>query len=202
MKKKFLDNSIKKIQKKYPGYNEDKLEIISYGLEALYVLISKTVVIFLIALILGIFKDVFLVFLFYGIIRTTAFGMHAEKSSHCYIMSITLFIGAALLCRYVEISFYIKLIVSILSFITFIIYAPADTYKRPLLNAKKRKIYKLMTIINSLVYIILIIILREKSISDYLMVGLLDASLMIHPITYRLFQLPYNNYKEYEVTCN
>lgn len=202
MKKKFLDNSIKKIQKKYPEYNEDKLEIISYGLEALYVLISKTVVIFLIALILGIFKDVFLVFLFYGIIRTTAFGMHAEKSSHCYIMSITLFIGAALLCRYVEISFYIKLIVSILSFITFIIYAPADTYKRPLLNAKKRKIYKLMTIINSLVYIILIIILREKSISDYLMVGLLDASLMIHPITYRLFQLPYNNYKEYEVTCN
>ena len=202
MKKKFLDNSIKKIQKKYPEYNEDKLEIISYGLEALYVLISKTVVIFLIALILGIFKDVFLVFLFYGIIRTTAFGMHAEKSSHCYIMSITLFIGAALLCRYVEISFYIKLIVSILSFITFIIYAPADTYKRPLLNAKKRKIYKLVTIINSLVYIILIIILREKSISDYLMVGLLDASLMIHPITYRLFQLPYNNYKEYEVTCN
>ena len=202
MKKKFLDNSIKKIQKKYPEYNEDKLEIISYGLEALYVLISKTVVIFLIALILGIFKDVFLVFLFYGIIRTTAFGMHAEKSSHCYIMSITLFIGAALLCRYVEINFYIKLIVSILSFITFIIYAPADTYKRPLLNAKKRKIYKLMTIINSLVYIILIIILREKSISDYLMVGLLDASLMIHPITYRLFQLPYNNYKEYEVTCN
>ena len=202
MKKKFLDNSIKKIQKKYPEYDEDKLEIISYGLEALYVLISKTVVIFLIALILGIFKDVFLVFVFYGIIRTTAFGMHAEKSSHCYIMSITLFIGAALLCRYVEINFYIKLVVSTLSFITVIIYAPADTYKSPLLNAKKRKFYKLMTIINSLVYIILIIILREKSISDYLMVGLLDASLMIHPVTYRVFQLPYNNYKEYEVTCN
>ena len=82
MKKNFLDNSITRIKKKYPKYSEEKIEIIYYGLEALYVLISKSFVIFLLAFLLGIFYDVLLIFIFYGIIRTTAFGMHAENSSH------------------------------------------------------------------------------------------------------------------------
>lgn len=198
MKKKFLEGSINRIKKKYPEYDEEKLEVIEYGLEALYITITKTVVIFSLAIILNIFKEVLIISLFYNVIRTTAFGMHAKKSSHCYIISSVLFIGMALICKYVDINLYVKLIIAGISFITLVIYAPADTYKRPLLNAKKRKNYKITTIINSLIYIILIIIFRDNIISNYLLVGLLDASLMIHPFTYRMFQLPYNNYKEYE----
>lgn len=201
MKKKFLDGSINRIKKKYPDYDEEKLEVIAYGLEALYITITKTVVIFSIALILGIVKDVFLILMFYNIIRTTAFGMHAKKSSHCYILSIVLFIGMGLIVKYMDINLYVKLIIAAFSFITLIMYAPADTYKRPLLNKRKRKIYKMITIVNSLIYISLIIIFREYSISDYLLMGILDASLMIHPLTYRVFQLPYNNYKNYEITA-
>lgn len=201
MKEKLLDGLINRVKKKYPDYDDDKLEIIAYGLDALYITISKTVVIFTISLILGVIKEVLLILLFYNIIRTTAFGMHAKKSSHCYIISIVLFIGMGLICKYVDINLYVKLILAAVSFITLLIYAPADTYKRPLINKRKRKIYKTLTIINSLVYIFLIIIFRDKSISDYLLMGILDASLMIHPLTYRMFQLPYNNYKNYEVTA-
>lgn len=200
MKKKFLDNSMSRISKKYPEYDEEKLEVIAYGLEALYITITKTIVIFSIAFILGVLKEVFLISLFYNVIRTTAFGMHAKKSSHCYIISSVLFIGMGLLCKYVDFNLYVKLIIAALAFVTLVLYAPADTYKRPLINAKKRKIYKIITIINSLIYIILIIILRDNLISNYLVMGLLDASLMIHPLTYRMFQLPYNNYKKYEAT--
>ena len=197
MKKKFLDNSINRIRKKYPEYDEEKLEIIAYGLEALYITITKTVVIFSIALILGIMKEVFLILIFYNILRTTAFGMHAKKSSHCYIISSVLFIGMGLICKYVDINMYVKLLIAGLSFITLVIYAPADTYKRPLLNEKKRKNYKIITIINGLIYLILIIVLKNNEISNYLVMGILDASLMIHPLIYRMFQLPYNNYKKY-----
>ena len=201
MKKKLLDISINRIKKKYPDYDEEKLEIITYGLESLYITITKTIVIFSIALILGIVKEVFLILLFYNIIRTTAFGMHAKKSSHCYIISIIMFIGMGFICRYIGINFYVKLLLVAFSYITMILYAPADTYKRPLINVKKRKIYKIITILNSLIYISLIVIFRDKSISNYLMLGLLDASLMIHPLTYRMFQLPYNNYKKYGITA-
>lgn len=197
MKKKFLDNSINRIRKKYPEYDEEKLEIIAYGLEALYIMITKTIVIFSIALILGIIKEVLLILVSYNILRTTAFGMHAKKSSHCYIISSVLFIGMGLICKYVDINMYVKLLIAGLSFITLVIYAPADTYKRPLLNEKKRKNYKIITIINGLIYLILIIVLKNNEISNYLVMGILDASLMIHPLIYRMFQLPYNNYKKY-----
>lgn len=201
MKKKLLDSLINRIKKKYPNYDDDKLEIIAYGLESLYIIITKTIVIFSIALLLGIIREVFFVLIFYNIIRTTAFGMHAKKSSHCYIISIVLFIVMGVICKYIDINLYVKLILAMLSFITLVVYAPADTYKRPLLNAKKRKVYKIITIINSLIYIVLIFIFREHSISDYLVLGILDASLMIHPLIYRMFQLPYNNYKKYEATA-
>ncbi len=202
MKEKFLNNSIKRISKKYPDYDEEKLEVISYGLEALYITFTKSIVIFSIAFILGIIKEVFLILLFYNILRTTAFGMHAKKSSQCYVISVVFFIGGALLCKYVDINIYVKMIIAILSFITIILYAPADTYKRPLLNEKKRKIYKIISIINSLIFIICIIAFRGNVISNYLVMGILDASLMIHPLMYRMFQLPYNNYKTYNVSCS
>lgn len=201
MREKFLNGSIKRISKKYPDYDEERLEVISYGLEALYITFTKSVVIFSLAFILGVIKEVFLILLFYNILRTTAFGMHAKKSSQCYIISILFFIGGALLCKYVGINIYAKMIITILSFISIVLYAPADTYKRPLLNEKKRKIYKIITVINSLIFVICIIVFRDNIVSNYLVMGLLDASLMIHPLMYRVFQLPYNNYKTYDVSC-
>lgn len=202
MKEKFLNGSINKIKKKYPEYDEEKLEIIAYGLESLYITITKTVVIFGVAIILGILKETLLIMLSYNIIRTTAFGMHAKKSWHCYVISGTLFIGMALLCKYVDINFYIKLIIYSVSVITIFLYAPADTYKRPLLNAKKRKNYKIITMFSSLIYLLLIVVFKDSIISNYLVLGLLDASLMIHPLTYRMFQLPYDNYKTYETSLS
>ena len=202
MRKKFLDNSIKRIKKSYPEYDEEKLEVISYGLEALYITITKTIVIFGLAILFGVFKETLLIMIFYNIIRTTAFGMHAKESWHCYVISGTLFIGMALLAKYIDINFYVKLIIYVFSAITIFMYAPADTYKRPLINAKKRKTYKILTMFSSLIYLILIIIFKDSEISNYLILGLLDASLMIHPLTYRMFQLPYDNYKNYTASYN
>ena len=200
MRKKFLDSSINRIRKKHPEYDEEQLEVIAYGLETVYITLTKTLVIFGVAAILGILKETIFILIFYNIIRTTAFGMHAKESWHCYVISGVLFIGMALLSKYVDINFYVKLIIYTISVITIFFYAPADTYKRPLLNKKKRKIYKIITMFSSLVYLILIVVFKDNVISNYLVLGLLDASLMIHPLTYRVFQLPYDNYKKYIAT--
>ena len=200
MREKILNIAMTNIKNKYPEYNDDKLEEISYGLEALYITFTKTIVIFGISLVLNIFKEVLCILLCYNIIRTTAFGMHAKKSWHCYVISGVLFIGTATICKYVDVNIYVKYIISIIAFITLVRYAPADTYKRPLINKYKRKRYKVMTIITSMIYLIFIILLKNSVASSFLCFGLLDASLMIHPFVYRMFQLPYDNYKNYIVT--
>ncbi len=197
MREKFLKSTMKSIANNYPDYDKDRLEIIEYGLESLYIMITKTIVISLIALLLNVFKEMLIIMILYNIIRTTAFGMHAKESWQCYIISITLFIGGALLFKYINVSFYANALIGATSYIFLVIYAPADTYKRPLVNTKKRKIYKIITVINSSIFLILIIVFKDSNISTALSLGLLDSMLMIHPLTYRMFHLPYNNYKTY-----
>ena len=59
MKKKFLNNSMREIKSKFPEYDDNKLDEIEYGLEAIYIVLTKTIVIFALAIILNIFKEVF-----------------------------------------------------------------------------------------------------------------------------------------------
>ena len=200
MKERFLKKSLEIIKNKDSSIDEEKLEEIAYGLEGLYLTCTKMLVILAVGFVLGIVKDILLLMIFYNIIRTTAFGMHAKKSIHCLIISSLFFIGGALLCKYVVIAPYVKISVAVVSLLLLIKYAPADTHKRPLINAKRRKIYKFLSVISGTVYLILIILFRDLSITNYICVGLLEAILMIHPLVYRMFQLPYSNYKNYVAT--
>lgn len=193
---------MRKIKDKYPDYTEDKLEEIEYGIEALYILFTKTIVIFLVSYLLGVIKEVFIILIFYNILRATCFGMHAKTSFQCYIISGILFIGAGILCKYVNISYCLKIIISLFCLINVIIFAPADTYKRPLINASKRKKYKIFSILMSLIYVAVIILFHDSVWSNYLLFGLIDITMVIHPFTYWVFQLPYNNYKTYTENYN
>lgn len=196
MKKKFLNSSIELI-KKNKNYNDEELEVIAYGLEGLYLTFTKMVVIFSISFILGILKEVILLLVTYNIIRSQAFGIHASKSIYCLISSIILFIGGTLLCKYLVLPFGILIVCSIICNICLFLYAPADTYKRPLVNSKKRKRFKFISFLLGLIYTILIIVFRNYFIANYLLIGMIEAVLMILPITYKIFDLPYDNYKNY-----
>ena len=143
MKDKIINKSIK-IVKTYTCFNNDKIDNIRYGLEVLYLTISKIVVISFCSLFLHTLKELFLLFLFYGILRVFSFGLHAKKSIDCWISSLFFFLTFPHLITKVVIP--IKFFKFSLSFFLILIfkYAPADTPKRPLLNQKKRIVYKLL----------------------------------------------------------
>lgn len=197
MKKKILNHCMSIVKDKYPEYDEDKLEVINYGLESIYLTFTKIIIIFILAIILKIWKEVLLLLAFYNLIRVSAFGMHAKKSIHCLIISLTLFIGGVYLCRYLVIPFILKVILSIICIILIARYAPADTEKRPIINRKLRRKYKIISVIISGMFAIGIVLLSDKNISNYLLIGMIEATIMLLPITYKIFDLPYDNYKRY-----
>lgn len=197
MKKKFLNSSMNAIKKYYPEYDEEKLEIIEYGLEGIYLTVTKLIIIYSLAYFLDILLETFLVSLTYNLIRFTAFGMHASKSLHCLIISLITFIGGALLVIYLNISLLIKTMLSILCILLIYKYAPADTKNKPIVSSKRRKIYKTICIITGIIYTILIIVFNKHIISNYLLIGMIEAVITILPITYKIFKLPYDNYKNY-----
>ncbi|MGM9848678.1 MAG: accessory gene regulator B family protein [Bacilli bacterium] len=201
MKKIILGKCMDLVKKNNPTYQEEKLEEIRYGLESIYLTYTKIFLIFVLAYFLGIIKETLLLLVTYNIIRTFAFGIHATKSIYCLITSLMLFIGGVYVVKYMSLNIYVKAIISIILLICIYKYAPADTYKRPLINERKRKKYKVISTILGIAYVILIIIFNNYIISNYLLIGMLETVIMIHPIVYKIFNLPFDNYKKYKLNA-
>ena len=191
-----INSSLNFIQKNY-NYDEIKLAELKYGLEAIYILITKSIVILTSAFILGIFKEVLIFTLLYSLIRMPSFGLHATKSWICLVSSLISFITIPYICKYIEINIFIKSILGIISIIFIFKNAPADTYKRPIINKKRREVYKFISTIISIIFALLSLFITNSFISNSLLFALILQNIMISPITYKLFHLPYNNYKKY-----
>lgn len=191
-------NSIMNQIKIYNNFDDIKLQEIKYGLETVYLTIIKTIVFILLAILLKTIKGLLLFMLFYGIIRLTGFGVHAKKSIHCWISSILIFLIIPILIKYITINNYILYIISLISITILAIYAPADTPKRPLINKKKRIIYKILTILISIGYLITITIIEDKLIINSLFYSLLLECFLVTPLIYKLFGVSYKNYKNYK----
>lgn len=191
MKEKFLDSCISFVKNNNIEIQEEKLR---YGLEGIYLTFGKLLVIFPLAFLLGILKEFTLSLIFFNIIRYPAFGLHANKSSTCLISSIILLLGIPLLLTKITIALSIKFGICIFCLICFILYAPADTKKRPLTNKRKRLFRKIAACLLEVTYSILIIIFNSNEISTYLLSGLIMETILILPVTYKLYGMPYRNY--------
>lgn len=196
MKEVFLNHTMNFIASNQKDLNQEDKEKLAYGLEGLYMSITKLVIIFLIAFLLGFIKEFIITLIFFNIIRFPGFGFHASKSVVCLIASTLLILGLPYFFTNIEVSLTIKIILCIVSVITFIICAPADTWKRPLTNKKKRIIRKVVACSLAVIYSVLIIVFNGYEISNLLMAALLIETILISPIMYLIFKEPYRNYKK------
>ena len=184
-------------------YNKDlsqrDIDKIKYGLEGLYLTVTKLIFIIIVSIILGIWKETLLLILIFNGIRLTSFGVHAKRSIDCLISSTLFFILFPIIC----IKFSIPLIVKVILFIPLTvligIFAPADTEKRPLINKKKRKIYKMLSIMISIIYMTIAIVIKDDTLSNCFIFAIVIQIIIMLPITYKIFGVSYNNYKTYEV---
>lgn len=196
MKKLIINNCLNYI-KKYNNYSDIKLKEIEYGLTGIYLTFSKMIIISIISIILGIFKEMIIFTLMFNLLRITAFGLHATKSYICLISSIIMFILIPILCNNININIYLKIIICFICIILMFKNAPADTYKRPIINKKRRLIYKTISTSLAIIFSIFTLTISNRFISNCLLFSLILESILISPIIYKLFKLPYNNYKTY-----
>lgn len=194
MKSFFMDKSLAFLCK-YNTYSDEDIEKLSYGLEGIYLTITKLIIIFALALLLNIFKEIIFLLIIFNIIRYFGFGIHAKKSSECLITSLILFIMLPFVFLTFNISKKILFIISTISILSFFLFAPADTIKRPLKNKKKRTIRKILTIIVGIIYLLCGSIINNYTISTLFFLAIIIQSIVINPITYKLMRQPYNNYK-------
>ena len=197
MKEVIINKAMQRV-KRNGNYSEEKLAEIRYGLSTLYINITKTIVIFTLDYFLGLLKELLLILLFYGLLRTTGFGLHAKKSWQCWIGSLFTFLLLPYLVKILKIDFYIRLIVSILSIVFIFIYAPADTEKRPLIRKNRRILYKTLCTITAIGLTIYSLYTKNVLIQNAIFFSLILECIMIIPLTYKIFRLKYANYRNYK----
>ena len=188
MKKLILEKCMNLITTYNKDLSEKDKDKIKYGLEGLYLTITKLIFIIIISIILGIFKEVILLLLTFNGIRLTAFGVHAKRSIDCLISSSLFFILTPYICINLTIPILIKEIMFIPLVVMIGILAPADTQKRPLINKKK-----------TIIYMTLSIVIKNNTLSNCFIFALFIQIIIMLPITYKIFGVSYNNYKNYEV---
>lgn len=192
MRKKIL-SSFENWLKKSGNYNNVKIEEIIYGVDAIYVLVTRTILFLIINIFLGTLKEFFLFLFFYSIIRSFSYGFHAKSSFVCIILSSFGFVLVPYLSNFVVFSLEFKIFFLIISLISFILWSPADTENKPIVSKALRLKLKIASIIVLLLYSIIII----KFDSSLLLLILILQSIFISPIMYYLFNTKYRNYLSY-----
>jgi len=202
MKEYVVKNSLCLIKKYNPTIDQISLAEIEYGLVGTYLTVTKVIVILLVACILKIIPEVIIFMIVFNTIRTCSFGLHATKSWICLISSILIFIMIPIVCQYTNLSNNIKFLIGIITI--FFIYknSPADTYKRPIIDPKRRKVYKLLSTIISITFTILALCINSNFLSNCFIFAPIVQCFLISPMVYKLFHLPYDNYKTYLASTN
>ena len=136
-----------KIRKEMPEVDDERAEVINYGLQLVIGEIPKTFVLLIIAYICGVLELSIIALLAIMPYRLTSGGVHLKTHIGCIIGTSLFYVGSSLLSKYVVIEpLYIKYILIgitwIFSMIMIKLYAPADTEDVPILRKKERSIKK------------------------------------------------------------
>lgn len=192
----FLTN---KIQKKMPEIDDERTQVINYGLQILIGEIPKIFIILLIAWILGIFKLTLITFILIMPYRSVSGGFHLHTHIGCIIATTLTYCGTAFVSQYIVLNDIVKyiliLLIWIFSMAMIKLYAPADTEEVPILETKVRRKKQLASYIIATISLIAAIFIRDNVISNILIIGTLLQTLSITKVMYRLT----NNKYGYEV---
>lgn len=189
-----------RIRKEIPDVDDERAEIINYGLQLLIGEIPKTLIIIGIAWILGVLDLTILALILMLPYRTASGGVHLKTHIGCIIATSVFYIGNAILSKYLIIEKTIQYIlvgvIWIPSMLIIKLYAPADTEAVPILRKKERKIKKILSYITMSASLIIALLINNTVISNILIFGTLFQTITITRFMYKITGNKYG-YEEY-----
>ena len=191
-----------RIRKEMPEIDDERAEIIMYGLQNIIGELPKGIIILVIAYFLGIFKLTLISMLIIAPYRGFSGGVHMKTHIGCIVYTLILYSGSALLGKYIiltGISKYITaFIVWTFCMIMIKLYAPADTENVPILMEKERKQKQIFSYIALTVEIIIAIFISNTTIAGIIIFGDFIQTLTITRFAYKIT----NNKYGHEVYAN
>ena len=195
----FLTN---KIRKEMPEIDDERAEVINYGLQNIIGEIPKIFITLGVAYLLGIFKLTLITFLLIMPYRSFSGGFHLKTHIGCIVSTTAFYCGIAILAKNIvltDITKYIMIgIVGLFGVIMIKLYAPADTEDVPIISKKVRKQKMILSYIFFILGLIISAVVPSNIISNLIIFGYFVQTCMITRLAYKLT----NNKYGYEVYGN
>ncbi len=195
----FLTNQIRK---EMPEIDDEKAEVINYGLQNIVGEIPKVFIMLGVAYLLRIFYLALFTFLAIFLYKGASGGVHLKTHLGCIIVT-TLFYCVipfvAQLFSMPEVMKYIVVaMVWIFGMIMIKLYAPADTEDVPILQKKVRRKKQIVSYITFTIGLIVAAVIKDSTIANILILANFFQTVSITKFVYRLAKNKYG----YEVYGN
>ena len=188
----FLTN---RIRKEMTEIDDERSEIINYGLQNIIGEIPKTFLLFIIAFLLNMLKEVVFMFLVLIPYRGASGGFHLKTHLGCILGTAIFYCGTVFLSQNIileEVTKYILIgIIWIFGMIMIKLYAPADTENVPILSRKERRKKQIIAYITYTTALVVTIFIKNNTISNILLFGNFVQTLTITKFAYKLTKNKY-----------
>lgn len=198
---KFCRYLVKKIRNKMPEIDDEKAEVIFYGIQLIVGEVPKFFLMFGLGILLGLWWQTLLAFFLILPYKICSGGFHLKTHLGCFLCTNIVYCGNAFVSTVWnlenEILRYITVVlVWIIGIIMVSMYAPADTENVPILTKKERKTKKILSYIFLSINMIIAIVIPNKIISNIIIIGTFIQTISITRIAYKLTKNKYG-YEEY-----
>ncbi len=188
----FLTN---KIRKEMPEVDDERAEVINYGLQNIIGEFPKIILVFIIAYILGIFKWTLFTFIALFVYKGASGGVHLKTHLGCILLTTAFYCLIPFASQYFELVGLIKYITILVLWIFGMwmikLYAPADTEAIPILESKVRKKKQIVSYISFTIGLLVALVVNNQMITNILILANFIQTLTITKVAYRLTKSKY-----------
>ena len=200
---KITQSLTNRIRKEMPEVDDERAEVINYGLQILLGEVPKIFIMLGIAYLLGVFKLSLITFVILLAYRSVSGGFHLKTHIGCIISTCTFYCGTALLAKNIILDditkYLIVAAVGVFGIIMIKLYAPADTENVPIISKKIRKQKQILSYIFFITGLIIALVIKNNIISNIIIFGYFLQTCMITRLAYKLTNNRYG-YEVYENT--
>ena len=191
-----------KIRKEMPEIDDERAEIIMYGLQNIIGEIPKIFIIFIISYFLGLLELTLMAVLIIAPYRVFSGGVHMKTHIGCIVYTLMLYSGSALIGKYIALTGTTKYIIGTIVWIFCMamikLYAPADTENVPILRKQERIQKQIFSYVILTIEFIIAILINNTTIAGIIIFGDLIQTLTITRFAYKIT----NNKYGHEVYAN
>lgn len=198
---KITESLTNKIRKEMPDVDDERAEVINYGLQILLGEIPKVFIMLGIAYILGVFKLTLITLLILLPYRGASGGFHLKTHIGCMVSTCTFYCGVAFLSKSLILMDNMKYLLILATLIFGILmikwYAPADTEDVPIISKKIRKQKQILSYVTLIIGLIVALVVKSNVISNIIIFGYIVQTFMITRFAYKITNCKYG-YEMYE----